>query len=146
MVETNYPNNSKSIDAKIPVNPLLDCESEITDNETTVKIETDRSDLCEINYEAIYIPSTFDWDDSNRQILCHKDEVSSQTRKQIDNPDEKFAGNQESVCLTAEKEDDSEETISQKKKTTKTKPDSSDCEPTEDNRPKEAIITIDGVM
>lgn len=149
MVAANYQNNANVIDGAAFINPLLDCELETTANDTVIKVEPDQFDSCESNYEAVYIPSTFDWDDSNKQM----NEDTSEALKENSNPFEVKTTNQrqESVCLLLEKAEESEPkyrpaSASKKKKTIRTKPDSSEWKPKEQNCPKDAIITIDGVM
>lgn len=147
MVATNYKNKANAIDGTVFINPLLDCDPETTANETMIKIETDRFDSCASNYEAIYIPSTFDWDDSNKQI----NEDTLQTQKQKNNPAKEISANQESVCLKPKKADELEPknlstSFSKRNKRIRTKPNSCEWKPKQRNRPRDAIITIDGVM
>lgn len=141
LVAANYQNNANAIDGTASINPLLDCEGEI-------KVEIDRFDSCVSNYEAIYIPSTFDWDDSNKQI----NEDSSKSQKQQNNsPCKAKAANQETVCLQLEEAEGLEPrnrstSVPKKKKTIRTKPDSDEWEPKIRIHPRDAIITIDGVV
>lgn len=151
MVSTNYQNHLNDIDAKISVNPLLDCEPETTANETTVKIENDRFDSCVSNYEAIYIPSTTYWDDSNKQIDRYKNEESAKSQKQINDSNKIMSTNEASIVLESKQKEESdtksvEKAVPKRKRAIKTRTASSETKTKQHNRAKEAIITIDGVM
>lgn len=161
LVESNHQNNSTDIvDAKISANPLFYCEPKIiTDtNATTVKIENDRFSS---NYEAIYIPSTTYWDDSDKPIdSSHKTEKRSNTLKQINDSNATLPANQGNASLDSNKEEElqmksaakaktvsKKETKKKKKKlTTNTKTISNESETKSNIQVKEAIITVDGVM
>lgn len=146
MVASNYQNSRNADDVMVTINPLLNCEPGTVANEAMIKVEIDQFDSCASNYEAIYIPSTFVWDDSNKQI----NEETLQTQKQNNNPVKVLSENQESVeGLKPKKVEESEPkncstSVSKKKRTIKTKPHSREWKPKQ--RQRDAIITIDGVM
>lgn len=95
MVEANYRNNINEIDSKASFNPLFDCEPEIiVDESICVKTEIDRLDPCApTEYGTIYIPSTSDWDNSNRQ----KDEENSKFLEEVDHLNKSLAAEQRSL-------------------------------------------------
>lgn len=94
MVETNYQNNLNEIDSKASFNPLFDCEPEIiVDESVCVKTEIDRLDPCVPDY---YVPSTSDWDNSNRQKYIFKDGANSRVHEEIVNRNKSIVAHQKS--------------------------------------------------
>lgn len=135
IVETNHRNGlMNEIDAKISINPLLDCEPESSAiDATSVKIEFD---------ETVYIPSTSYWDDSEKSTTVQKQAVF----KSILNPPS--AENQRPILLLNVKEKNEshekkfQSTMGEKKKRTKISTSTSNkSESSEDNSDKEPVVT-----
>lgn len=97
MVEANHQKGLiNEIDKKNSVHSPFDCGAPIYEQNTSVKIESDRIDACASNYETVYVPSTPYWDDLEKSALDHHELLDS-------NP---FSATNQDPVLFDEKETD----------------------------------------
>lgn len=127
-VEINYQRHFYHNDVKNFANPLLDCEPETMVNETEIKVEVNPFDSSMSDYDAVFVPSTTYWDDSNKQIDSFTEEAKNLLAPELTgNSNELLSVNQEhlstdrTIASKKLKISNKKSTIRKRKKTVKTK-------------------------